>query len=159
MAEAFDVLHEGELRGRLSPLRQRILSELREPASATLVADRIGETRQRVNYYLRELEKAGLVELVGTRQPRGRTERMVRATASAVVVVPQLLGELPTEDQDRFAAEALLASTARTLRDVATLRDDARAARPLRRRPGRPRRRAGRRVRHAGRAPLPHRGR
>lgn len=128
MAEALDVLREADMRGSLSPLRRRILAELRERGSATEVAARIGETRQRVNYHLRELEKAGLVELVETRQRRGRTERVVRATARTVVVAPQLIGEAAPADQDRFAAETLLASTARAFSDVATLRDGARAA-------------------------------
>ncbi|WP_232666647.1 winged helix-turn-helix domain-containing protein [Pseudonocardia sp. TRM90224] len=128
MAEALDVLREADMRGTLSPLRRQILAELQEPASATVVAARIGETRQRVNYHLRELEKAGLVELVETRQRRGRTERVVRATARTVVVAPQVLGEASTDDQDRFAAETLLATTARAFSDVAALRDGARDA-------------------------------
>ncbi|HEX2301087.1 MAG TPA: helix-turn-helix domain-containing protein, partial [Pseudonocardiaceae bacterium] len=128
-----DVLREADLRGSLSPLRQRILAELREPASATVVGGRIGESRQRVNYHLRELEKAGLVELVETRQRRGRTERVVRATARTVVVAPEVLGETPLDqdrldDQDRFAAETLLATTARAFGDVAAMRERAREA-------------------------------
>ncbi|WP_020578556.1 ArsR/SmtB family transcription factor [Actinopolymorpha alba] len=125
MTKGLDVLRGADLRGALSPLRRRILAEVREPASATVVAAQIGESRQRVNYHLRELEKAGLVELVETRQRRGRTERVVRATARTVVVAPEVLGDLPTDDQDQFAAETLLATTARTFREVAAMRDQA----------------------------------
>ena len=56
----------------------------REPASATEVAARLGESRQRVNYHVRALERGGLVELVEERARRGCTERVVRATADAV---------------------------------------------------------------------------
>ncbi|MFC7592090.1 ArsR/SmtB family transcription factor [Nonomuraea antimicrobica] len=80
------------VRGALSPLRRRVLEELREPGSATAVAARLGESRQRINYHLRELEKLGLVELVELRQRRGRKERVVRATAHTVVVAPEVVG-------------------------------------------------------------------
>ncbi|MFI9846553.1 ArsR/SmtB family transcription factor [Nonomuraea sp. NPDC051941] len=113
------------VRGSLSPLRKRVLEELREPASATTVAARLGETRQRVNYHLRELEKAGLVEVVELRQRRGRQERIVRATARTVVVAPEVVGAPSPGEQDRFAADTLLAVTARTFGDVAEMRERA----------------------------------
>jgi DNA-binding transcriptional ArsR family regulator len=98
-------------RARLSPLRRRVLAELREPASATTLAARLGESRQSVNYHVRELERAGLVELVEERRRRGFTERVVRVV----------------EAQDRFAADALLALAARALGDVAEMRERASA--------------------------------
>src|SRR3954452_16307819 len=108
----------------LSPLRASVLEALREPASATELADRLGMSRQRVNYHVRELERAGFVELVEERARRGCTERVVRATAHAVVVSPSLVGSLP-EEQDRFAADTLLAGGARLVRDVAAAREAA----------------------------------
>jgi DNA-binding transcriptional ArsR family regulator len=105
----------------LSPLRRAVLEELRgDPASASEVAARLGETRQRVNYHVRELERAGLVELVEERARRGCTERVVRATASAVVVEPVLVGDVG--ERDRFAADTLLAGGAQLVRDVAEAR-------------------------------------
>jgi DNA-binding transcriptional ArsR family regulator len=98
-------------RARLSPLRRRVLAELREPASATALAARLGESRQSINYHVRELERAGLVELVEERRRRGFTERVVQVA----------------ETQDRFAADALLALSARALGDVAEMRDRASA--------------------------------
>jgi len=117
----------------LAPLRRAVLEHLREPASATEVAARLGETRQRVNYHVRELERAGLVELVEERARRGCTERVVRATASAVLVEPAVIGELSTAERDRFAADTLLAGGARLVRDVAAARTaaDARGQRLL----------------------------
>ena len=96
-------------RARLSPLRRRVLAELREPASAAALAARLGESRQSVNYHVRELERAGLVELVEERRRRGFTERVVRVA----------------EAQDRFAADALLALSAQALGDVAEMRERA----------------------------------
>jgi DNA-binding transcriptional ArsR family regulator len=105
----------------LSPLRSAVLWTLREPLSASQVATRLGESRQRVNYHVRELERRGLLELVEERPRRGCTERVMRATCHAVVVEPSLTGSLP-EDQDRFAADTLLAGGARMVRDVAAAR-------------------------------------
>ncbi len=104
----------------LPPLRRAVLELLRDPLSATEVASRLGESRQRVNYHVRALEKGGLVELVEERPRRGCTERVVRATADAVVVEPTVVGS-PAE-QDRFAADAVLANGARLVRDVAAAR-------------------------------------
>jgi len=88
------------------------------------LAARLGQSRQRLNYHLRELERGGLVELVEERQRRGRVERVLRATAGAVIVAPAVAGELPA-DQDRFAVDALLSATARTFNDVARMREGA----------------------------------
>src|SRR5689334_3983688 len=104
-----------------SPLRSAVLSELRSPASATEVASRLGESRQRVNYHVRALEQAGLIELVEERPRRGCTERVMRATCHAVVVEPRIVGEVPGA-QDRFAADTVLEGGARLVRDVAAAR-------------------------------------
>ena len=47
----------------LDPVRSRLLSELRTPASAATLAGRMGLPRQKVNYHLRTLEKHGLVRM------------------------------------------------------------------------------------------------
>lgn len=129
VSTAVEVVRDHDrLRGRLSSLRRRLLEELREPASATALAARLGERRQRINYHLRELEKAGLVELVEERARRGCTERVVRASARAVIVRPEVAGDLATTDQDRFAVDTLLALATRTVDEVATMRERAAAA-------------------------------
>jgi len=123
---ALDVVFGGDrLRGGLSPVRRRILEELREPGSASTLATRLGHPRQRLNYHLRELEKAGLLELVEERRRRGCVERVVRATARAVVTGPEVVGDLAAAAQDRFATDTLLAGAARTLVDVAAMREHA----------------------------------
>src|SRR5687768_3995360 len=94
----------------LSPLRRSLLERLREPASATQLASELGLARQKVNYHLRALEDAGLVELVEQRQRRGCVERILASRASTFVVDPSVVGaaRASVEAQDRFAAEHLI---------------------------------------------------
>jgi DNA-binding transcriptional ArsR family regulator len=119
----------------LNPLRRSILTALAAPGSATSVADAIGTPRQLVNYHLRVLERAGLVEEVAQRQRRGLTERIVRATAAHYLVSPDAIAQLggSTEDvSDRFSASYQVAVAARTIREVAALAALARkAGKPL----------------------------
>lgn len=122
---AIDVVRAERLRGGMSPLRRRLLRALQEPCSAAGLAAKLGESRQRVNYHVRELEKGGLVELVEERPRRGCVERVMRATAKAVVVDPEVIGELPTRAQDAFAADTLVAMSARTASEVARMREEA----------------------------------
>src|SRR5262249_44124779 len=76
----------------LEPMRSRLLSELKEPASAAALATRVGLTRQKVNYHLRALEEHGLVRLAEERAWGGLRERLLVATASSYVVSPGALG-------------------------------------------------------------------
>ncbi|MGW5194897.1 ArsR/SmtB family transcription factor [Kribbella sp. NPDC004138] len=112
-----------KVRLALSPIRRRLLDLLREPASATQLAAALDLPRQRVNYHLRELEKAGLVELVEERRRRGFTERILRA--SAFVIDPAVLGQAFTQIQDQYAAEHLVEVAAGTVRDVARMQSAA----------------------------------
>jgi DNA-binding transcriptional ArsR family regulator len=116
----------------LDPARQRILELVRdEPASAAGVARRLGLSRQRVNYHVRALEKAGLVEQVGERQRRGLKERLVRATATHYFVSPSagaVLSPQPEQIRDRFSAAYQVAVAARTVHEVGRLMELASAA-------------------------------
>ncbi len=82
----------------------------------------MGIARQKVNYHLKALEAAGLVELVEERQRRGFTERVVRARATAFLVDPAIArGGTDERSQDRFAAEHLLDTATGIVRDVARM--------------------------------------
>ena len=114
----------------LPPLRRRLLENLEMPDSAAGLARRLGLPRQKVNYHLRELERAGCVECVGTRRRRGCTERRLQATARAFVLSPAFLGELgadPGRIRDRFSSAYLITAASRLVRDVGTLRERAAA--------------------------------
>jgi DNA-binding transcriptional ArsR family regulator len=117
---AVALLHDPDrVRLALTPIRRTLLERLREPASATQLASELGLARQRVNYHLRALERAGLLHLVETRQRRGCVERIVVAAADAFVVDPAVIGETTIEAQDRFAAGHLMTTAANVVRDVA----------------------------------------
>jgi DNA-binding transcriptional ArsR family regulator len=108
----------------LDPVRARLLAELAEPASATMLAARVGLPRQKVNYHLRTLEAHGLVELVEERRKGNVTERMMRATASSYVISPAALAAVqpdPAQSPDRLSARWLLAVAGRLVRDVGLL--------------------------------------
>jgi DNA-binding transcriptional ArsR family regulator len=109
----------------LTPIRRTLLDHLQHPTSATQLAAALGLPRQRVNYHLRALERAGLVELVERRQRRGCTERIVVAAAEAFVVDPALLGDAREASQDRFAAAHLMSVAAHTVREVARQQQEA----------------------------------
>ncbi|MGP3950039.1 ArsR/SmtB family transcription factor [Streptomyces sp. 7N604] len=109
----------------LDPIRARLLAELAaEPASAAMLATRVGLARQKVNYHLKALERHGLVELVGERRKGNVTERLMRATAASYVISPVALAAVepdPGRFRDQLSARWLLAVAARLVRDVGTL--------------------------------------
>src|SRR5262245_46388804 len=109
----------------LEPNRLRLVRELVEPASAAGLARRLNLPRQRVNYHLRELERAGLLRQVATQRRRNCTERILQATARAYMISPEILTELgePSDPaRDRFSSTYLLNLVSRTIRDLALLR-------------------------------------
>jgi DNA-binding transcriptional ArsR family regulator len=108
----------------LDPIRARLLAELSEPASAAALAERVGLSRQKVNYHLRTLEAHGLVRVAEERRWGGLTERLLVATASSYVVSPGALGEAasdPGKARDRLSARYLVALAARVVREVGLL--------------------------------------
>jgi DNA-binding transcriptional ArsR family regulator len=116
----------------LDPVRARLLAELAEPASATMLAARVGLPRQKVNYHLRALERHGLVELVEERRKGNCTERVLRATAASYVISPAALAAVqpdPDRAPDRVSAHWLLAVASRLVRDVGDLLTGAAKAR------------------------------
>jgi DNA-binding transcriptional ArsR family regulator len=108
----------------LDPVRARLLAEAAEPASATMLAARVGLSRQKVNYHLKALERHGLVELVEERRKGNVTERVMRATAASYVISPAALAAVqpdPARSPDQLSARWLLAVAARLVRDVGAL--------------------------------------
>jgi DNA-binding transcriptional ArsR family regulator len=132
---ALDVIRSPESAAALlDPARQTLLAHLREPDSATGLARRLRLPRQRINYHLRVLEGAGLVELVEERRKGNCLERVVRATARSFLISPEALGELgPTAETaaDRLSSAYLIAAAGKTIQDVADL--EARARREKKR--------------------------
>ncbi len=119
----------------LDPIRMRLLAELAEPGSATMLGERVGLTRQKTNYHLRALERHGLVELVEERRKGNCTERVLQATAASYVISPAALAAVapdPSREPDQRSARWLLAVAGRMVREVGELITGASAAgRPL----------------------------
>ena len=108
----------------LDPVRAQLLGQLAEPASATMLAARLGLPRQKVNYHLRALERHGLVELVEERRKGNCTERVLQATAASYVISPAALAPVqpdPGRAPDRVSAAWLLAVASRLVGDVGEL--------------------------------------
>ncbi|MBC2901753.1 ArsR/SmtB family transcription factor [Streptomyces cupreus] len=109
----------------LDPIRARLLAELAAgPASAAMLAGKVGLPRQKVNYHLKALERHGLVELAGERRKGNVTERLMRATAASYVISPLALAAVqpdPERFRDQLSARWLLALGARLVRDVGSL--------------------------------------
>jgi len=105
--------------------RLRLLEALREqPDSATGLSERLGAPRQTINYHLRQLEQAGLVELVEERGHGRCVERVVAPTATAFTVSPATLGALAPRSRDvddQTSAEYLAARAGEVVRDVGAL--------------------------------------
>src|SRR5262245_27259675 len=115
----------------VEPLRNQLLAELREPASAAAVAARMGLPRQKVNYHLRALEACNLVEVAEERLWGGLTERLLVSSARSFVISPTALGPVaadPARSNDRLAASYLIALGARIVREVGDLWRRARRA-------------------------------
>jgi DNA-binding transcriptional ArsR family regulator len=108
----------------LDPIRSRLLAELAEPGSATMLAGKIGLPRQKVNYHLRTLEQHGLVHLVEERRKGNVTERVLQATAASYVISPAAMAAVapdPSRAPDRLSARWLLTLAARLVGDVGSL--------------------------------------
>ena len=107
----------------MNPLRAELLRSAASPASATELAARFGLSRQRVNYHVRALARAGLLRRAGRRRKRNMIEQRYVATARSYVLSPDVIGvagvsaeaaaRKPTAE-DEFSAAHLMALTART---------------------------------------------
>jgi DNA-binding transcriptional ArsR family regulator len=108
----------------LHPDRIRLLDALAEPDSAAGLARRFDLPRQRLNYHLKELERSGLVELVEERRKGNCIERVVKATARAYTISPEVLGRLGgarAPVADRLSASYLVAVASRAVQELGGL--------------------------------------
>jgi DNA-binding transcriptional ArsR family regulator len=110
------------------PLRVRILELLREPGSAATIARELGETRQKVNYHLKELERVGLVEAAGERRAGNFIETLYEAAGRSFLVSPSVAWSDPRRVdvlRQQHSLENLVMVGARLQRDAVTLLDRA----------------------------------
>jgi len=110
------------------PVRIAALAALRSPDSAAGVARAIGQSRQLVNYHLKELERARLVVPAGERRKGNFVEQLYQAVASTFVVSPRLAwggGDRERALRDQSSLEHLIVLGERLQRDATTLLDRA----------------------------------
>jgi DNA-binding transcriptional ArsR family regulator len=105
----------------MNPLRAAVLRSAVEPASATELAGRLGLTRQRVNYHVRALARAGLLRRAGRRRKRNMIEQRYVATARSYVLSPDVLGPAGAQGaagergaEDEYSAARLMLLAARS---------------------------------------------
>jgi DNA-binding transcriptional ArsR family regulator len=104
-------LDPAALRVLAQPLRVRLVGQLRAagPATATMLAQRLGESSGLTSYHLRVLERAGFVAEADDHPRRGR-ERWWRSVDDATSWRPEDAGDDP---DSRAAEEWLTAFAAR----------------------------------------------
>ena len=113
------------------PLRPRILAHAREPISASELARRLDQPRQRLNYHVRQLAQHDLLEAVGQQRRRNMVEQQYIASAQAYVLTPAVLGDAAPAgagNQDQTSAAQLIGLCARAQNDVARLIETGHAA-------------------------------
>lgn len=110
----------------LKPLRLEVLRRLAEPRSCPELARALGESTQKINYHVRVLEEAGLVERVAERRVRGLVEGVYRARAGSYWLSPDLVGRIGggRHARDRFSLGFVLSLAEELQGDLARLADD-----------------------------------
>jgi biotin operon repressor len=115
----------------LKPLRLKILAEAREPHSAAAIAARLGLPRQKVNYHVRELARAGFLRRAGRQRKRGLTEQKYVVTAQAFLFGAGVLGPMSADMApagDKMTAAYLLMLAAQMQREAGIAWRDAHAS-------------------------------
>lgn len=115
----------------MDPQRRGLVEELRRrPDSAAGLARRLGEKRQRLNYHLRALEEAGVLEPVPHEGLRRGREKVFRVSARHFVVDPATLGSLSAglePSGDSLSVSHVVALASRVIQEVVSLQERAHA--------------------------------
>jgi DNA-binding transcriptional ArsR family regulator len=122
----FSVRDPDTLQALAHPIRVQVLEALRDEASAATVARRIGLPRQKVNYHLKELERAGLVQAVEERRSGNFIETIYRAVARTFLVSPEVAWAGPRRMEtlrSQHSLQTLVLLGERLQRDAASLLD------------------------------------
>jgi DNA-binding transcriptional ArsR family regulator len=126
MQATFVIESLDQLKALADPLRQRILRAFCCDSATTMqIAGQLKEKPTRLYHHVDQLEKAGLIELVDTRQNRGTVEKYYRAVARRFMIKPDLLrmdqDQLDGADNANYAA--LINTLQNTLNDACNLFD------------------------------------
>lgn len=102
--------------------RRRLLEMATHPVSAVELADRLGETRQKIGYHVRQLVEAGLLEDAEVGRRGAMIDKRYRASAASYALAPSLLGELAARidsSADRESAAYLVGALHEVQSDLA----------------------------------------
>lgn len=119
------VSNPAAIQALVHPLRSRILVELMQPQTVSQIGQTLDMQPARVFYYVRGLERVGLVRLIATRRYRGAVEKYYQAVARSFDPDPSLadspsaydlIGDTVSSMLRRQHREARLALQARLAR-------------------------------------------
>jgi len=111
--------------------RRRLLEMARTPVSAVEAAERLGETRQRIGYHVRQLVDAGLLREKEGERRGAMVEKLYSATAEAYALDPELLGPLAARlgnAADRDSLSELFGAVHQVQTDLAAVLSEAPSA-------------------------------
>lgn len=117
-----EILGDAERLGvLLKDPRRTIVAMAERPVSTVEMADRLGETRQRLGYHVRCLVAAGLLDEVEVGRQGAMVEKRYRASAACYGLAPDLLGPLAVRvgSADRESVAHLLGAVNEVQTDIA----------------------------------------
>jgi DNA-binding transcriptional ArsR family regulator len=123
MRDVFYIREIEQAKTLLKPQRVEVLKQLGQPRTCGELATHFDETPQRMNYHLKALEKAGLIEKVDERPTGGRSEAVYQASAVSYWMAPKLIGKIGgrRNARDQVSLKYLLALTEEIQEEVAAL--------------------------------------
>ena len=99
LPETYQLESIEQMRTIADPLRLRIIEQLTHQAmTVTQLAELLDEVPSKLHYHVRELEKAGLLKLVETREKGGILEKYYRAVAKNINAPGTLFRGMPPDE-------------------------------------------------------------
>ena len=107
----------------LKPQRIEMLKLMDQPRTCLELGKIFGETPQKINYHIKALQNAGLVEQVGERRVRGTVESSYQARARSYWLASDLVGQIggAAIAQDQASLRHLLSLTDEMRGDIGHL--------------------------------------
>ncbi len=107
----------------LKPQRIEMLKLMDRPRTCLELGKIFGETPQKINYHIKALQNAGLVEQVGERRVRGTVEGSYQARARSYWLASDLVGQIggAAIAQDQASLRHLLSLTEEMRGDIGHL--------------------------------------
>src|SRR5215469_6467215 len=99
LPETYELQTIEQMRTIADPLRLRIIRQLtRQAMTVTQLAELLGEVPSKLHYHVRELEKAGLLKMVETREKGGILEKYYRTVAKNISAPGTLFRGMPPDE-------------------------------------------------------------